>query len=171
MYIDRNLSVRSSVTFVHLFIGLFVYLFIHYSLDWRSSYLRAWYQRESGRTFIFWWEQWLIQNRPIPRTLPLSVSPSLFPSNELSRSLSLPITTTFCTISPHLSVSPSLRFPVFPRLTQCLFLFSPLSEFSRNAFFFISNSCSHIEWANYENAVYVNSALDFSGHFHKDLLF
>lgn len=99
-YIDHNVSLRISVTFIHLFIGLFVYLFIHYSLDWLSSYLRAWFRRESGRTFIFWWEQSLIQNRPIPRTLPLSVSLSLSPSDEFSRSLSLPITLTFSPVSP-----------------------------------------------------------------------
>lgn len=98
LYIDHNLSFRSSVTFIHLFIGLFIYLCIHYSLDWLSFYLWAWFRGESGRTFIFWWEQSLIQNRPIPRSLPpsVSLSLSLCPSDRLSRSLSLPISPTFC---------------------------------------------------------------------------
>lgn len=95
LHIDHNLSFRSSVTFIHLFIGLFIYLCIHYSLDWLSFYLRAQFRGESGRTFIFWWEQSLIQNRPISRSLSLSVRLFLSVHQAKSLALSLPISSTF----------------------------------------------------------------------------
>lgn len=123
LYIDHNLSFRSSVTFIHLFIGLFIYLCIHYSLGWLSFYLPARFRGESGRTFIFWWEQSLIQNRPIPRSLPLSVC--LFLSVHQTGSLAVclcPSAQLSATVSPSVSVC-LYFFCVFQSLSlSCMFL-------------------------------------------------
>lgn len=84
-YIDHNLP----FTFIHLYTGLFIHLCIHSSSHWLSFYLQAVFQGERRRTFIFWWEQSLIQNRPILASLYLSVSFfSLCPSDWLSRTAS-----------------------------------------------------------------------------------
>ena len=111
------------------------YLCIHYSLDWLSFYLRARFRGESGRTFIFWWEQSLIQNRPVPRSLPLSER--LFLSVHQTGSLALclcPSARLSATVSP--SVSVCLSFSVFSSLSRsqptclCLSFTLPSDAFS-----------------------------------------
>lgn len=119
LYIDHNLF---SGVLSHLLIYLLAYLFICvFIICWTDFlfYLRAGFRGESRRTFIFWWEQSLIQNRPIPRCLPLSVC--LFLSVHQTGSLALclcPSARLSATASP--SVSVCLSFSVFPSLSLSL---------------------------------------------------
>lgn len=114
-----------------LFIYLLAYIFICIiSIRWNDFlfYLWAWFWGESGRTFIFWWEQSLIQNRPIPRSLPLSVCLFLSVHQMASLPLSLPISLTLCHCLS-LCVSVSLLLCVFQSLSVNVSV-SPFSSFN-----------------------------------------
>lgn len=106
LYIDHNLSFRSSVTFIHLFVGLFIYLWIHYSLDWLSFYLRAWFPRGARENIHLLMRAVINSEQARPSLSPsVRVSLSLCPSDGFSRSLSLPISPIFCRYLSHLCLS------------------------------------------------------------------
>lgn len=111
--LHTTLCASITVCLSRLFIYLLAYLFICvFIIRWTDFlfYLQALFRRESGRTFILWWEQSLIQNRPIPPSIPLSDCLFLSVHQTGSRSLSQPISPTFC---HRLSLCVSLSFPLY----------------------------------------------------------
>lgn len=153
--LHTTLCASITVCLSRLFIYLLAYLFICvFIIRWTDFlfYLQALFRRESGRTFILWWEQSLIQNRPIPPSIPLSDCLFLSVHQTGSRSLSQPISPTFC---HRLSLCVSLSFPLYIFQTHPFLARASLPL----SFFFFSfpemlspyfAHSSHTEQTNYE---------------------
>lgn len=148
-----------------LFIYLLAYLFIcEFIIRWTDSLFicEHGFRGERGRTFIFWWEQSLIQNRPVPRSLPLSEC--LFLSVHQTGSLALCLCPSARFSAAICPICVCLSFSVFSSPSQCLSLSLSLSDYV------------HSEWMNYENAVSENYVPTPDPHksffeFQKDLTF
>lgn len=153
-----TLCASITVCLSRLFIYLLAYLFICvFIIRWTDFlfYLQALFRRESGRTFILWWEQSLIQNRPIPPSIPLSDCLFLSVHQTGSRSLSQPISPTFC---HRLSLCVSLSFPLYifqshPFLASVSLPLSFFFSVSQKCFLLILHT-RHTEQTNYEINVF-----------------